>query len=744
MDPKKREQEFLAKLLETFKIEAEEHLKTISDGLLALERNDQQSDKAAVIETIYREAHSLKGAARAVNHSTIQEITQAFESVLSAYKEDRISSNPHFFDVLLHALEVIKKFTHQTAAILSKEDETILQHTCQSLNDLLQVNPNPPTEKIKELDIPAPPSLFQKEQPSTTIRVSTQKLDLLLQEVEELLLLKLSASKTAALLSTLQEHNKEWEKIKIRSEELLSEDSKLSSVAHKTLKENIANQNKCLESVFEIINICIKATSQDARLSASLVDNLLDNTKTLLLQPFSILLESFPLMVREISHSLDKEIKLELMGGEIELDRRILEELKDPLMHLIRNSIDHGIETPEERIEAKKSPEGILRIQAEQISGNQVQITLSDDGRGMNIQKLKQAALKEGVISEQDAELMSDQEAINLAFQSGVSTSPTITELSGRGLGMKIVAEKVEKMGGRLTITTEKNKGTIFQILVPITLGTFRGIQVNTFGHDFIIPTSHIVRVLQLEQGDIKSVEGHETLYLDGQTLLYRNLGELIGVSPKDINNQSNANFCLIIKAADSKLIIGVDFILSEQELFIKSFGKLLPKVKFFSAATIFENGNVIPIIDPFDLIAEAKHHSKTKPIQQNLKPPKKQSTILVAEDSITARILLKNILTSAGFIVKTAVNGLEALDVLMNEQIDLLMTDIEMPQMDGFELAEKVRSVEKLKNIPIIICTSKSSRFDREHGIKIGANAYIDKGSFMQSSLLDIIQKLL
>lgn len=749
MDPKKREQEFLAKLLETFQIEAEEHVKTITDGLLALERNDSKINSSEVIETIYREAHSLKGAARAVNHSIIQEITQSYESVLSAYKDGKISSTASFFDTLLNAMQVIKNFIQKKTESISEDEKNLIQQTSQSLEALTHSDIQP-----KELFVSAEVASISHVQPHmnhskelvqpSTIRVSIQKMDKLLQEVEELLLLKLSTAKSAVLVNQLQSLIKEWEKIRILPEDLLSESHSFKPSRLTSFMEYLSKQNVLFDSLSFIIETCSKTTAQDAHLASSLVDTLLENTKSILLQPFQILLESFPLMVREISHSLGKEIKLEMKGAEIEIDRRVLEELKDPLLHLIRNSIDHGIEQPKERAKANKPIAGTLTVSAEQIGGNLVQITVSDDGKGMDSQKLKEAALKEDVLPAKEIEEMSDKEALNLAFLSGISTSPTVTELSGRGLGMKIVAEKVEKLGGSLHIDTEQGKGTAFIILVPITLGTFRGIQVCASGQDFIIPTSHVVRALHHKLTEICSIEGHETIHYEGQTLIYWKLGELLNIT-FEACSISDSSYTLIIKAADAKIALGVDQVLAEQELFIKSFGKLLPVVRFFTAATVLENGKVIPVLDPFDLIAEAKQQARTYVPKATISQKKeKQKTILVVEDSITARILLKNILTSAGFIVKTAVNGEEAFTLLKAEQVDLLMTDVEMPEMDGFELAEKVRGDEKLKNLPIIICTSKNLKADREKGISIGANAYIEKSSFMQSSLLDIIQKLL
>lgn len=793
----KREAEFMAKLLKTFKVEAEEHLKALSDGLIALEGDIPAENQQKTLEVVYREAHSLKGAARAVNLRIVENVCQSLENVLSKWKKNELKIKPSEFDILYAVVDLISKLISQEESSPSenrqpaveslvqqldlissgsgnqeapKEPEALLEKTkdAQKKDEAL---PNKPLhEKKDKAAEPLPPSKL-KSSPDTSegtpnpcdrsIRVSTQKLDRLFQQAEETLIIKLAAEHRASELKKLQEQICNWEKewgrnqIEVRMLQAnFEKDSSQAQSGHyitKQIFDYLYWQQESLKGMREKIGKLAKSSSQDFRVVGSIVDTLLDDMKKLLMQPFAIMLESFPRMVRDLSHSLGKEIKLIMQGADIEIDRRILDEMKDPLIHLIRNSIDHGIEKSEDRAGSGKNTVGTVVISASQITGNKVEITVSDDGAGIDLEKVKKSALAQKIISQKEEENLTEQQALMLIFQSGLSTSPIITELSGRGLGMGIVSEKVEKLGGQLFVETKKGLGTTIRIVLPITLATFRGIHVKVYQQDFIIPTNHVKRVIRIKPDDIKTVENREMISLDGNTLSYVTLGKLLGIPQQrsDLAQKEKENkyfFAVVIKVVETMIAYGVDQILSEQEILVKGLGRQLVGVKNIAAATIVELGKVIPILNPIDL-AKAAVQGALVPVHPIISEESQellQKVILVVEDSITARTLLKNILESAGYLVKTAVDGSEAMTELMAEGADLLLSDIEMPNMDGLELTEKVRGMDKFKDLPIVLCTSRGSKEDRERGISAGANAYIDKSSFDHSNMLDIIQKLL
>lgn len=740
--------QFVAKLIDTFKIEAAEHLKSISDGLLALEGNPQHAKKQEIIETIFRDAHSLKGSARAVNHDAIQEICQSLESVLSDLRHHKIDLKKEQYDLLHETTDLIKTFiSGQEVRPANAADK--LQELTQKLSELRASDGPTPAQEVKEVEIspqnqPAAPEHIQQ----TTIRVSLHKLDTLMHEVEEMLILKLITQVRFKNLIEIQKHvygwQKGWNKLQLELRKLRQawEGEIKNYVPTKEFLQFLEMQNDSHKELGDKLNSMSKHAGQDARFVGTMVDNLLEDSKKILMLPFSSVFEILPRMVRDLSRSLNKNTSLILQGEDIEVDRRILEEMKDPLIHLIRNCIDHGLESSEIRKDLQKDPEGHLIVSATQTGGNSVEITIADDGKGIDVEKVKIAAINAGHLSEAEANTLPEEEALKLIFKSGVSTSSIITELSGRGLGMSIVMEKVEKLGGAIKVQTKKNIGTTFSISLPLTITTFRGLHIRAADHDFIFPTHNLLRVLRITPDQIHTIEGKESVSVYDKNLSYINLSDLLGIGNQVAETRKHI-YILVVKVTDTIFAIGVDAILNEQEVLIKSLGKQLAKVRNIASATIMDEGKIIPILDPFDL-KKSIQTTRGRSLKQEVAEEGRKRSVLIAEDSSTARLLLKNIFEGAGYDVKTAVNGADALTMIKAEIIDLLVSDVEMPRMDGFKLTEKLRANEDTKDLPIILCTSLGSQEDREHGIEVGANAYIDKSNFAQSNLLEIAKKLL
>jgi two-component system chemotaxis sensor kinase CheA len=480
------------------------------------------------------------------------------------------------------------------------------------------------------------------------------------------------------------------------------------------------------------------ASRENARVLGGMVDNLLADMKQILMLPFSTLLRMMPKVVRDLSRDQGKDVELLVRGSTIEIDRRILEELKDPFIHLLRNCVDHGIEKPEERVKKGKGRGGAISISVSQVSGNKVEILVDDDGHGIDPDKVAQSALKKGIISEAELQSLSDRDKMMLIFQSEVSTSPIITDISGRGLGLSIVREKVEKLGGTLALDTELDRGTVFRILLPVTLATFRGILIEVSDFQFLVPTANVERAVRFKEELIQTVENRETVALDGQVISFARMTDILGIPAKKSAKQDEYKNGLILSAEDKRVVFEVDNVLNEQEVLVKSFGKQLARVKNISGATILGNGKVVCILNVSDMIKSAAV-AQTLPSKllttEEGKVGKKH--ILVAEDSITSRTLLKNILESAGYRVKTTVDGMDALTALKSDTFDLVVSDIEMPRMNGFDLVAKIRGDKNTADLPVVLVTALESREDRERGIDVGANAYIVKRSFDQSNLL-------
>ena len=485
-----------------------------------------------------------------------------------------------------------------------------------------------------------------------------------------------------------------------------------------------------------------------------MIDDHVESMKNILMVPVSTIIEVFPRLVRDLSRSQGKEVELITHGKEIEVDKRILEELKDPLINLLRNCIDHGIMKPEKRVEHKKTSQGTITLTFAVIDGRKLEIRISDDGAGINSDKLISAAVKAGVVSKENVQKLSVQESLALVFKSGITTSPMITDISGRGLGLAIVREKVENLGGKVFVESQPDIGTTFRLVLPLALSTVRGVLVKTAGHFFIIPTGNVERALRINSEEIKTVENRETVLIDQEIILIITLSDVLGLHnrtkvhiPQKGETASFPHFVQIVVLTQGNYRIGfkVDEIIDEHQILVKKLGRQLKSVRNISGAAVLGSGTVVPVMNVSDLMKSALESIPTKGMtKKETQTEVKDYNVLVADDSITSRTLIKNILETAGYTVVTAVDGVDAVTKALVGEFDLIVSDVDMPRMNGFELTAKIRKDKKLSEVPVVLVTALESREDREHGIDVGASAYIVKSSFDQSNLLEIIKRLL
>ena len=486
-----------------------------------------------------------------------------------------------------------------------------------------------------------------------------------------------------------------------------------------------------------------KFAAHDRRALAGMSDSLLHDVKEMHLLPFSSLLEIYPRFIRELAREQDKQVELLIQGGEIEIDRRTLEEMKDPLIHLLRNCIDHGIEQPAIRQDKGKSPHGTITVAIAQKDGGKIEIMVADDGAGIDAARVKAASCKLGLVSAEESEKLNEQEAQTLVFQSGISTSSIITDISGRGLGLAIVREKIERLGGVVVLESCQDNGTIFRITLPLMLATFRGVLVRIGEHCFVIPALNVERVTRVAQQNIQTVENRATISLGGLVIALVNLGDVLELPCKNATNQMTEQIVVVILGIGHKHVaFRVDEILGEQEVLVKTLGRQLARVRNIAGASVLGTGQVVAVLNVPDLLKSAVRQV-TSVTAETHEVAEKQS-ILVVEDSITSRTLLKNILESAGYRVTTAVDGVDAYMTLKTGTFDLIVSDVEMPRMDGFDLTAKVRADKQLGELPVVLVTALGSPEHRERGIDVGANAYIVKSSFDQSNLLEVVRRLI
>jgi two-component system chemotaxis sensor kinase CheA len=764
------EEEFLRRLRATFVVEAEEHVRAMSAGLLELEQPTPEERRAELLETVFRHAHSLKGAARATNFPEVESVCQVLESVLAAWKRGELAVSGGSFDVLHRAVDLIGALAlggergsadqqalatvlGQLAEIASAKNVSaapravgeaygapnVVRHAPQPAVSAAAAQAPIVPAGSRPLPVSAPPPAVE------TIRVSTAKLDRLLLGAEEMLVGKQGVSQRAFDVKQIELLLAQWTRRWAGLQPKLREwrDAAAENGAASAVGEFIDWNSASLRSLEGKIRELGKAVARDRHDIARRVDDLLDDAKQLVMLPFATLADLFPKLVRDLSRDQGKPVNFTLQGAELEVDKRILEEMKDPLVHLLRNCVDHGIEKPELRMQRGKPAAARVALTIAAAPGNKIELTIADDGAGLDLAKVKAAAVRRGLVSAEQAAALDDRQARDLIFQSEVSTSPIITEISGRGLGLAIVREKTDKLGGWVSVESEAGQGTRFRIVLPLTLATFRGVLVRVAGQTLVVPTTHIERVGRVKTSVVRTVENRETIELAGRTLAFVRLAEVLELETAAAPAADYLSF-VVLGSGGERVAFVVDEVLHDEEVLAKAFTRPLVRVRNIAGATVLASGRVAPILNAADLIKSARRAGGTsRAVAAAAAGPARTKSILVAEDSITSRMLLKGILESAGYRVKTVVDGMEAWTAVRTEDFDLVVSDVEMPRMNGFDLTAHIRGDKKLADKPVVLVTALASTADRERGIDVGANAYIVKSNFNESSLLEVVRRL-
>ncbi len=788
-----KKEEFLNRLRETFKVEATERMQVLTTSLMELEKTTNTARRKELIEILFREVHSLKGSARSVDFSSIELICQSLESVFHAIKDGSLDLTPALFDMLHNVNETIGNLIASSDSRTSDISEIVqslnnwvagdalmehqekksgliapekkeppplaeMQNSIQENRGTvaeITFNPAVDTDELPDQEGDSEPS---KSSRMDTVRISTAKLNALFLQAEEMLSIKQTLDQRLTDLkeigAELEQKEKGWNKILPEIHRIQKSSSsgngrngcEQTDFHPEELIKFHQDHSTRLKVLNQRLNKLRKSIEQNRNSFGRLIDDHLDDMKKALMLPFSSLLDIFPKLVRDLSRDLKKDVELVSSGEKIEIDRRILEEMKDPLIHLLRNCIDHGIEKPDERVRLGKPPCAVVTLSISHVTGNQIEILVSDDGAGIDLESVKTVVVKRGIVSKKEAMHISPQELLSMIFRSEVTTSPMITDLSGRGLGLAIAREKVEKLGGQITVESVLHTRTTFRILLPTTLSTFRGVLIQVSERMFVLPAVNVERVLEIAPKDILTVENKEMISLSGKAVCLVWLVDVLGLPRIEKPGKSVRSFpAAIVGHKNERAALVVDEVLHEQVMLVKQLGRQLKRVRNIEGVTILGSGKVVPILSVPDLMKSVQETAGiSKHSFQAEEKQKKQKSILVVEDSITSRMLLQNILESAGYEVKTAVDGIDAFTSLRTDQFDLVVSDIEMPRMNGFDLTAKIRSDSNLSALPVVLVTSLSSREDREHGIDAGANAYIVKSNFDQSNLLGVIKKLI
>ncbi|NTU84615.1 MAG: response regulator, partial [Chloroflexales bacterium] len=442
--------------------------------------------------------------------------------------------------------------------------------------------------------------------------------------------------------------------------------------------------------------------------------------------------------VRDLAQATGKEVRLELRGEGVELDRKVLELISDPLMHLVRNAIDHGVELPAERQAAGKPPQGLVEVSAE-AAGGEVWVTLSDDGRGIDPQRLRERAARLGMVTSAGAALLSDADALELIFQPGFSTAAIVTDISGRGVGMDIVRSNLVELGGQVRIESQAGQGSRIVLILPLTLVTTRVLLARVGRSTFALPASGCYGTVWVRRAQLRSLEGQPTLEVEGRTIMLLPLADLLGVeAPSPLASRDRAP-AVLAGSAQRPVALLVDELLDEREAVVKPLGALLGAQRRYGGAVQLGDGALVLLLNPMLLVQGARGVAPPSP-----PVARRRYHLLVVDDSFTTRELIRSILQSAGYEVTASVDGADALDRLRSHPYDLVVSDVEMPRLDGFQLTLRLRSDTALRGLPVVLITSLASEEHRRRGLEVGAQAYIVKSQFNQESLLDVIRQLL
>ncbi len=735
MDKQRRKQDFLS----LFRKEAEIHIQELGKGLLALESDPQDRTP---LEEIRRRAHTLKGAAKMMGLTAVNQAAHSMEDILEGIRMESSELDKDTFDKLFLSLDSIKALLEGGGiGETAKKDE----ETSEAVKT--------PIKDAGTIEYVRPQNIEPAVQDA--ILVETNKLDSLAGIVSEMAMTQIKSDDQETQISRIANSMREQFQVWTQIKEKISPNPAIESkdTVYKTRGLGVEQINNCHNRFASILNSMIDLLDDYRRLATHrklLMDQLQDDIRSIRLIPISVAFDAFPRAVRDMSREYGKEIKLNISGGEAKLDKSIIETIKDPLMHLMRNAVDHGIEKPAERLRRGKPKIGTINLSAYH-RGSRVVIEISDDGLGIDLEKVKQTALQKGRIEESQFNAMDEESAIQLIFLPGISTSPMITDVSGRGVGMDVVMQNISrKLKGTVDVQTEQGKGTRISLAVPITLAVMRVLLVKAGYGLFAIPTDSIKRNVKLPRDRIKSVEGKQILIENEEIIPLVRLSEILGTNgtPEEYSNDAVSVF--ITEYGQRPIGFCIDRFVGEQEVVIKSLGNHLKRIPHIVGATVLGTGEVVAILHISDLVNSARNQlagatiSQQSAADQEKQKSQKMPSILVVDDSLTTRELERSILEASGYDVYIAVDGVDGFNKVSERQFDLIISDVEMPRMDGFQMVEKLKQSEHSKNIPVIMVTALQKEEEKRRGMEVGASAYIVKSSFDQSNLLDTIQTLI
>ena len=603
----------------------------------------------------------------------------------------------------------------------------------------------PLTERAKALQMPELQSSTSVATPKSdrdykidTIRVEPQKLDALITQASELTVTKLRISQQIAEIEQILALWSGWD----RQDDVLSEiEQTVDPEVLQPLKQFIQNTEQRVDSLGNLIVNLRTRASEDITSLEIVSDRLETGINGLRQLPLATVFNIYPRMVRDLARQQGKEIELIIEGGDTKADKRILEGIKDPLLHLIRNAIDHGIETPTERIAKGKPSTATITLRGYQ-TGTSIGIEISDDGRGLDLGRIGQTAVKRKVRTDAEIAAMSESEIESLIFASGFSTRSEVTELSGRGVGLDVVKANVERLKGTIGVISSPDKGCRFQVRLNTSLATTKVLIVAIADTLYALPLEFIQTMIALTHEDIYEIEGKTTINFEDKPLSITPLDRLLQL-PQSEEQKKNYLSCIVLEIGSDRFGVIVDDLVDQQDVVLKPQSKLLKRVPNIAGATILANGSVCMILNPPDLLHSLRS-GRWQTVVSAVETALTKNRLLLVEDSIIIRTQMQRLLKGAGYNVTIAENGLLGLQEVQKQEFDIVLSDVEMPQMSGLEMTAAIRQNGKYESLPIVLITTLASPEDKLRGRDAGANAYLTKGDFDQQLLFETLEKLI
>jgi two-component system, chemotaxis family, sensor kinase CheA len=717
---------FVAKFVE----EARDRSKALGAALLRLEQTPGAKD---VIAEAMRDAHTIKGSALMLGFTDISQIAHKLEDLFVAAKKNPGLLDSDAFDIVFSALDRMSNRVEQLAR--GQMNAIEVGDVCARLTAVLtgekrgRVQFSGTDENSTRPHLPADPGTVRQ-----SLRVPIEKLERLAHLAPEMIVQSLKAFERHTELRRV-ERGLSRLRDRVREARIAPESPDIDRGAQ------LAEYADALDTITRRMREFLINFSDDRARLNLITEELRQNVIELTMLPVGSVFDAFPRAVRDLARTFNKEIALTIRGRETELDKKIIEQIAEPLVHLIRNAADHGLETPADRKNAGKSEVGQLMLSAEQ-QGNRILVSVKDDGRGIDPNLLRSAAIDRRIATAAEIDGWSQERLFDLIFQPGFSTRVSTTDVSGRGVGMDIVKSVVERLGGTVRVQSELGKGTTMTLNLPLSLALLRVVLLEAGEELFALPTASVRRILQLTSAEIGQLQQGPMAEVDDETIPLAPLSSMLQVPAGQAPTRQTV---LVAEGSDGRFGIMVDAVHEEQELVFKELRGPLRNQKTFTGAALLGNGDIVPILDVnalFDLASRSPSVGATPAAQR--RAAARVSRVLVVDDSLVASELQKNILLAAGYESEIAGDGIEALDFLRQKDWDLIIADVDMPRMNGFELTERIRGDEQFRDIPIIIVTSRDTDDDRRRGFEAGADAYVLKREFDQSQLLDTVRRLI